>query len=235
MKNNDEKGDNYTNSEENEDEDSFYLNPLLKIKNKNILAKKNNKIIKVKKNIIENSNEKEKEITLLDNDFKIKKDYENRICSVKIRNDPVWCVLSMKYNEYLSVGFTSGIIRILNQIVFQQKIFIEEHTGTIYSIYLIKKYSNCFLTSSVDKLIKKIFVSENFGSYKVLTILKGHYSSFYKAIELNDNQILSFSDDVCFVVWENINENDNKENYKNDIVNDNKVFLKLLVLLIFNN
>ena len=77
------------------------------------------------------------------------------------------------------------------------------------------------MTSSTDKLIKKIFISENFDSYKALTILKRNYSSVYKAMELNGNQILSCSDDGFVIVWENINKKDNDENYKNNIINEN--------------
>ena len=127
--------------------------------------------------------------------MKIKKDSKGRIYSVKIKNDPVWCVLSMKNNEYMSVGLASGIIRIFNQNDFNPKLNIEEHTGAIYSMHLTKKNSNCFLTSSTDKLIKKILVSDNFNSYTVISTLIGHNSSIYKAIELNNNLILSCSDD----------------------------------------
>ena len=88
-------------------------------------------------------------------------------------------------------------------------------------MYLTKKNSNCFLTSSTDKLIKKILVSENFDSYNVLTTLKGHNSSVYKAIELNYSQILSCSDDGCLIIWESINKNENDENLKDDKINDN--------------
>ena len=119
---------------------------------------------------------------------------------MKIKNDPVWCVLSMKNNEYLSVGFASGIIRIFNQNELNPKMSIEEHTGAIYSMYLTKKNNNCFLTSSTDKLIKKILISDNFTNYTVLATLKGHNSSVYKAIELNNNQILSCSDDGCLII-----------------------------------
>ena len=153
--------------------------------------------------------------------FKIKKDNKNRIYSFKIKNDPVWCVLSMKNIEYLSVGFASGIIRIFNQSEFKQKLIIEEHTGAIYSMNLIKKNVNCFLTSSTDKLIKKIQISDNFDSYNVIATLKGHNSSVYKAIELKNNQILSCSDDGCLLVWENINKKDKGYITKNDIINDN--------------
>jgi len=81
-------------------------------------------------------------------------------------------------------------------------------------MYLTKKNSNCFLTSSTDKLIKKILISDDFTNYTVVSTLKGHNSSVYKAIELNNNQILSCSDDGLLILWENKNEE--KEKNKND-------------------
>lgn len=71
--------------------------------------------------------------------MKKKKDNKGRVYSIKISNDPVWCILSMKNNEYLSVGLASGIIRIFSQNEFNQKLCIEEHSGAIYSMYLCKK------------------------------------------------------------------------------------------------
>ena len=214
MMSNDENEDISENYSDNDDEndESLSLNSILKIKNKNKFEKKSNKIIKVKKNLIENPNNsinENKEISL--ENSKVKKDKKGRIYSIKIKNDPVWCVLSMKNNEYLSIGFASGIIRIFNQNEFNQKMSIEEHTGAIYSMYLTKKNSNCFLTSSTDKLIKKILISDDFSHYTVISILKGHNSSVYKAIELNSNQILSCSDDGCLIIWENINKNEENE------------------------
>ena len=224
MMSNDENEDtiseNYSDNDDENDE-SLSLNSLLKIKNKNKFEKKSNKIIKVKKNFIENPNNsinENKEISL--ENSKVKKDKKGRIYSIKIKNDPVWCVLSMKNNEYLSVGFASGIIRIFNQNEFTQKMSIEEHTGAIYSMYLTKKNSNCFLTSSTDKLIKKILISDDFSHYTVISTLKGHNSSVYKAIELNSNQILSCSDDGCLIIWENINKNEEKKNEEDEKIKE---------------
>ena len=222
-----EESENYTDNDNEDDEDNNSLS--LKSKNKSTFEKKNNQTIKLK-NINENKNKQiieNKEISL--DNSKINNDNKGKIYSIKIKNDPVWCVLSMKNNEYLSVGFASGKIRIFKQIDFNQKLIIEEHTGAIYSMYLTKKNSNCFLTSSTDKLIKKILISDNFNDYSVLSTLKGHNSSVYKAIELNSNQILSCSDDGCLIIWENINkigdeENSsfNKLNFINDFLNINK-------------
>ena len=216
MKGNEEKEEESENDENEEDEDSISINSL----NKNKYEKKNNNKIKVQKNILTNSNKSITEINEIPEETFLKKKTDNkgRVYSIKIANDPVWCILSMKNNEYLSVGLASGIIRIFSQNEFNQKICIEEHSGAIYSMYLCKRNSNCILTSSTDKLIKKILISENFTSFTVLATLKGHNSSVYKAIELNNTQILSCSDDGYLLIWENTNKNqiflDNKNNEK---------------------
>ena len=205
---------------ENEEyEDSLSFDSLIKEKKNNKFEKKNSKLLMVKKHLIEKPNNSinsnNEASASMENSMKIKKDSKGRIYSVKIKNDPVWCVLSMKNNEYMSVGLASGIIRIFNQNDFNPKLNIEEHTGAIYSMYLTKKNSNCFLTSSTDKLIKKILVSDNFNSYTVISTLIGHNSSIYKAIELNNNLILSCSDDGFLIMWENYSKKED-ENNKND-------------------
>jgi WD40 repeat protein len=86
-------------------------------------------------------------------------------------------------------------------------------------MYLSKKNSNCFLTSSTDNLIKKILISDNFTSYSILAVLKGHNSSVYKAIELNSYLILSCSDDGYLFIWENMNKNQINE-IDNNIINN---------------
>ena len=205
---------------ENEEyEDSLSFDSLIKEKKNNKFEKKNSKLLMVKKHLIEKPNNSinsnNEASASMENSMKIKKDSKGRIYSVKIKNDPVWCVLSMKNNEYMSVGLASGIIRIFNQNDFNPKLNIEEHTGAIYSMHLTKKNSNCFLTSSTDKLIKKILVSDNFNSYTVISTLIGHNSSIYKAIELNNNLILSCSDDGFLIMWENYSKKED-ENNKND-------------------
>ena len=210
---------------ENEDyEDSLSFDSLIKEKKNNKFEKKNAKLLMVKKHLIEKPNNSINSNTeasvSMENSMKIKKDNKGRIYSVKIKNDPVWCVLSMKNNEYMSVGLASGIIRIFNQNDFSQKMYIEEHTGAIYSMYLTKKNSNCFLTSSTDKLIKKILISDNFNNYTVISTLKGHNSSIYKAIELNNNQILSCSDDGFLIIWEKITKKEENENNKIDNISE---------------
>ena len=222
-----EESENYSDNYNENYEDNLSL----KSKKKNIFEKKKiNKQIKVTKNLIENQNKQiiENKEILLENS-KINNDNKRKIYSIKIKNDPVWCVLSMNNNEYLSVGLASGKIRIFKQIDLNQKMIIEEHAGAIYSMILTKKNSNCFLSSSTDKLIKKILISDDFCDYSVLSTLKGHNSSVYKAIELNSNQILSCSDDGCLIIWENINKNKdsdnssfNKLNFINDFLNINK-------------
>ena len=223
-KSNDEKEEESENEENEEDEESFGSS------NKNKYDKKINKPIKAPKNFLSSSNKSipESSEILIENLMKKKKDNKGRVYSIKIANDPVWCILSMKNNEYLSVGLASGIIRVFSQNDFNQKLCIEEHSGAIYSMYLSKKNSNCFLTSSTDNLIKKILISDNFTSYSVLAVLKGHNSSVYKAIELNSYLILSCSDDGYLFIWENMNKNqinDIDDNIKNneDMSEDNNL------------
>ena len=217
VKSNDEKDEESENDEDEEDEDSFGNS------NKNKYDKNNNKAMKVPKNFLSISNKSisENNEILIDNFMKKKKDNNGRVYSVKIDNDPVWCILSMKSNEYLSVGLASGIIRIFNQNEFNQKLCIEEHSGAIYSMYLSKNNNNCILTSSTDTLIKKILISDNYTSYSVLAVLKGHNSSVYKAIELNSDLILSCSDDGYLFIWENMN-NKNQINDKDNIIKNNE-------------
>ena len=222
MKSNDENETGKNNIESDEEEDSLSFDSLIKEKKNNKFEKKNNKMILVKKHLVnkpnisvnsnKNTNNEEISEMPMENIMKIKRDNKGRIYSIKIKNDPVWCVLSMKNNEYISTGLASGIIRIFSQSEYNQKMYIKEHTGAIYSMYLTKKNSNCFLTSSTDKLIKKILISDNFTSYTVISKLKGHNSSVYKAIELNNNQILSCSDDGFLIIWENHNKNEEIEN-----------------------
>ena len=79
---------------------------------------------------------------------------------------------------------------------------------------------NCILTSSTDKTIKKIYISDNLSSYKVIETYKGHKSSVYKAIELTNNQIISCSDDGSLIIWGNFNANtvyNLRKNSKGDI------------------
>ena len=168
----------------------------------------NNKVIFVRTHLIEKKN------NCIDNNEVVnymekKYDDKERIFFVKINDDQVMCILSMSNNKFISVGLSSGIIRILNQKDFKQKLQINEHTGAINSMHLINKNCNCLLTSSNDKLIKKILISDDFSNYTVLLILKGHSSSVYKAIELNNNNIISCSEDSSIIIWENMEKKKN--------------------------
>ena len=143
----------------------------------------------------------------LETTIRKKIDKKGRIYSLKITNDPVWCLLSYKNNEYVAVGLASGAIKFFSQSDYEQKLNIEEHVGAIYSMFQSKTNINCILTSSTDKTIKKIYISDNLSSYKVIEIYKGHKSSVYKAIELFNNQIVSCSDDGSLIIWGNFNAN----------------------------
>ena len=164
--------------------------------------------------------------------MKKKRDIKGRIYSLKIYNDPVWCLTSINNNKNICIGLASGLIRIFDQIEFDQKLLINEHKGAIYSMYQI--FNNCILTTSTDKLIKKILISKNCEKYEVLSIFKGHKSSVYKAIELNEKLIVSCSDDGTIIIWGAQNNNfksdkkkilsssEKRRNYRKTIIKGNK-------------
>ena len=126
-------------------------------------------------------------------------DNKNRVYSIKISEDPVWCLVSINKYKNIAVGLASGHIRIFDQNDYFQNLFIKEHKSAIYSMFEIDDL--CLLTSSADKTIKKIEISDDIKSYNVLGIYLGHKSSVYKAINLSNNQILSCGEDSNLLLW----------------------------------
>ena len=135
-----------------------------------------------------------------------KKDKKNRIYSINIPNEQVCCLLSLNNHEFLGVGLTSGSIKIFNQTNFNKKLEINEHMGAVYSLYETEIKN--ILSSSADRTIKLIKITDNYNNHEILYIFKGHKSSVFKAIELSNKQIISCSDDATMIIWGQKNEND---------------------------
>ena len=158
-----------------------------------------------------------KEENNYENQISKKIDNKNRVYSVKISDDPVWCLVSVNKFKNIAVGLASGYIRIFDQSNYIQSLVIKEHKSAIYSMFEIDDL--ILLTSSADKTIKKIEINDDIKSYNVIAVYLGHKSSVYKAINLSNEQILSCGEDSNLLLWGIPYRNNLHKKYDNDSTN----------------
>ena len=90
----------------------------------------------------------------------------------------------------------------IKEFVHQHEITIEAHKNNINHIFQSK--NNNIISSSIDKtiVITKIFPD---NTYKIQQILSNHSSYVFKCIELNNEKLVSCSDDFSLIFWEKTN------------------------------
>ena len=114
------------------------------------------------------------------------------------------CLLEISRRVF-AAGNLIGDIKIIEREEYKEVQTIREHNGTINSLF--KLHDGAILSSSADKLMKKIRLSRNYLSYNVEFIFNVYNNYVFKGIELSNNKIISCSWDDKLFLWE---EKDNK-------------------------
>ena len=178
---------------------------------KKIDKKVENKIIEINKEkqnkfINDSENEIFEDIKL--ENFKVLNNYEKLKC----------CIIILLNDKRICSSTNNSNIEIYNKSTFNTEIKIEAHKNNINHIFQSK--NNNIISSSIDKtiVITKIFPD---NSYKIQQILSNHSSYVFKCIELNNEKLVSCSDDFSLIFWEKSNNfYSNIYTYKNY----NKIF-----------
>ena len=178
---------------------------------KKIDQKIENKIIEInkeKQNKLINDSENEIFEEIKIENFKVLNNYEKLKC----------CIIILLNDERICSSTFNSNIEIYNKSTFNTEIKIEAHKNNINHIFQSK--NNNIISSSIDKTIAitKIFPD---NSYKIQQILSNHSSYVFKCIELNNEKLVSCSDDFSLIFWEKTN---NIYSNVNSIKNYNKIY-----------
>ena len=162
---------------------------------KKIDQKVENKIIEInkeKQNKLINDSENEIFEEIKIENFKVLNNYEKLKC----------CIIILLNDERICSSTFNSNIEIYNKSTFNTEIKIEAHKNNINHIFQSK--NNNIISSSIDKTIAitKIFPD---NSYKIQQILSNHSSYVFKCIELNNEKLVSCSDDFSLIFWEKTN------------------------------
>ena len=162
---------------------------------KKIDKKVENKIIEINKEkqnkfINDSENEIFEDIKL--ENFKVLNNYEKLKC----------CIIILLNDKRICSSTNNSNIEIYNKSTFNTEIKIEAHKNNINHIFQSK--NNNIISSSIDKTIAitKIFPD---NSYKIQQTLSNHSSYVFKCIELNNEKLVSCSDDFSLIFWEKTN------------------------------
>ena len=163
---------------------------------KKIDQKVENKIIEInkeKQNKLINDSENEIFEEIKIENFKVLNNYEKLKC----------CIIILLNDERICSSTFNSNIEIYNKSTFNTEIKIEAHKNNINHIFQSK--NNNIISSSIDKTIAitKIFPD---NSYKIQQILSNHSSYVFKCIELNNEKLVSCSDDFSLIFWEKSND-----------------------------
>ena len=125
----------------------------------------------------------------------------HKINSMKFENG-INCLLEISKNIF-GAGNLIGDIKIIEKYSYKEKQTIKEHNGTINSLF--KLHDGAILSSSADRLMKKIRLTNNNTSYNIEFVFDGYENYIFKGIELKNHKIISCSWDNKLYLWEGKN------------------------------
>ena len=126
----------------------------------------------------------------------------SKINSLKFDNG-ISCLLEI-CSDVFAAGNLIGEIKIIDKNTYKELQTIREHKGTINSLF--KMQDEAILSTSADRSMKKIRLTENYSNYIVEFMFNGYESYVFKGIELSNNKIISCSWDDKLFLWEKDNE-----------------------------
>ena len=132
-------------------------------------------------------------------EFETKKKIKSMKCDIGIS-----CLLEIS-RKVFAAGNLIGDIIIIEREEYKEIQTIREHNGTVNSLF--KLHDGAILSTSADKLMKKIRLSRNYLRYNIEFVFDIYNNYVFKGIELTNNKIISCSWDDKLFLWE---EKDNK-------------------------
>ena len=133
-----------------------------------------------------------------------------KINSMKFENG-INCLLDFS-KQIFCAGNLIGDIKIIEKKSYKEIQTIREHNGTINSLF--KLSDGAILSSSADKLMKKIRLTKNYLYYDIEFVFDGYYNYVFKGIELFNRKIISCSWDDKLYLWEEENNNQYQNSLK---------------------
>ena len=120
-----------------------------------------------------------------------------KINSMKFENG-ISCLLDVS-KPIFAAGNLIGDIKIIEKQTYKEIQTIKEHNGTINSLF--KLHDKSILSSSADRTMKKIRLSNDFLKYTVEFVFNGYDNYIFKGIELFNRKIISCSWDDKLYLW----------------------------------
>ena len=133
-----------------------------------------------------------------------------KINSMKFENG-INCLLDFS-KQIFCAGNLIGDIKIIEKKSYKEIQTIREHNGTINSLF--KLADGAILSSSADKLMKKIRLTKNYLYYDIEFVFDGYYNYVFKGIELFNRKIISCSWDDKLYLWEEESNNQYQNSLK---------------------
>ena len=121
------------------------------------------------------------------------------------------CLLDLSKQKFCA-GNLIGDIKVLEKKSYKEIQTIKEHNGTINSLF--KLSDGAILSSSADKLMKKIRLTKNYLYYDIEFVFDGYFNYVFKGIELFNGKIISCSWDDKLYLWEEENSNEYQNSLK---------------------
>ena len=121
------------------------------------------------------------------------------------------CLLDLS-KQIFCAGNLIGDIKVIEKKSYKEIQTIKEHNGTINSLF--KLSDGAILSSSADKLMKKIRLTKNFLYYDIEFVFDGYFNYVFKGIELFNGKIISCSWDDKLYLWEDENSNQYQNSLK---------------------
>ena len=133
-----------------------------------------------------------------------------KINDIKFENG-INCLLDLS-KQIFCAGNLIGDIKVIEKNSYKEIQTIKEHNGTINSLF--KFFDGAILSSSADKLMKKIRLTKNYLYYDIEFVFDGYFNYVFKGIELFNGKIISCSWDDKLYLWE---EDENSNQYQNSL------------------
>jgi len=133
-----------------------------------------------------------------------------KINSMKFENG-INCLMDFS-KQIFCAGNLIGDIKVIEKKTYKEIQTIREHNGTINSLF--KLADGAILSSSADKLMKKIRLTKNYLYYDIEFVFDGYYNYVFKGIELFNRKIISCSWDDKLYLWEEENNNQYQNSLK---------------------
>ena len=121
------------------------------------------------------------------------------------------CLLDLS-KQILCAGNLIGDIKVIEKKSYKEIQTIKEHNGTINSLF--KLSDGAILSSSADKLMKKIRLTKNYLYYDIEFVFDGYFNYVFKGIELFNGKIISCSWDDKLYLWEEETSNQYQNSLK---------------------